>query len=115
MNIRALMDWGLVSKVTKMGDRKEYFEAERDVWHIARLIVRERRKREIEPMLAVIEELKEVSLSEVNREEEQEEKERFSVLLEDIDQFATKADSILDKFQRSDENWFYRSLVKLMK
>ena len=46
---------------------------------------------------------------------EQEEKERFSVLLEDIDQFATKADSILDKFQRSDENWFYRSLVKLMK
>ena len=115
MNIRALMDWGLVSKVTKMGDRKEYFEAERDVWHIARLIVRERRKREIEPMLAVIEELKEVSLSEVNREEEQEEKERFSVLLEDIDQFATKADSILDKFQRSDGNWFYRSLVKLMK
>ncbi|MCB0787033.1 MAG: ArsR family transcriptional regulator, partial [Flavobacteriales bacterium] len=32
MNLRALIDWGLVSKVLKPGDRKDHFEAEKDVW-----------------------------------------------------------------------------------
>lgn len=111
MNIRALMDWGLVSKASKLGDRKEYFEAEKDIWQVARLIVRERRKREIEPMLGVITELREV---EGNKENKQEMK-SFLKMIDDIDQFAKKSDGILDKFQRSDEHWFYKSILKLMK
>src|SRR6188768_1517131 len=47
MNIRALMDWGLVHKKIKQGERKEYFVSEGDIWEIARLIARERRKREL--------------------------------------------------------------------
>lgn len=54
MNIRQLVDWGLVSRVHKKGDRKEYFAAETDVWEMFQTIVRERRRREVEPIIETI-------------------------------------------------------------
>lgn len=54
MNIRQLLDWGLVSRVHKKGDRKEYFVAETDVWEMFQTIVRERRRREVEPIIGDI-------------------------------------------------------------
>ena len=54
MNVRALMDWGIVTKENKVGDRKDYFVADKDVWELARQVSRERRKREIEPIIKVL-------------------------------------------------------------
>jgi len=51
MAVRALLDWGVVHRVHKRGDRKEYFQAEQDVWQMFRTILRERKRREIDPML----------------------------------------------------------------
>lgn len=58
MSIRALLDWGIVSRTHKRGDRKEYFTADQDVWSMFRAIVRERMKREVEPLLAVLFEIR---------------------------------------------------------
>ncbi|MGP1273602.1 MAG: GbsR/MarR family transcriptional regulator [Phycisphaerales bacterium] len=52
MSLRALLDWGIIARTHRRGDRKEYFEADQDVWSIFRAIVRERMKREVEPLLA---------------------------------------------------------------
>ncbi|MEO0512273.1 MAG: transcriptional regulator [Planctomycetota bacterium] len=52
MSLRALLEWGVISRTHKRGDRKEYFEAESDVWALFRSIVRERMKREVEPLVA---------------------------------------------------------------
>jgi DNA-binding transcriptional regulator GbsR (MarR family) len=60
MNLRALVDWGLVQRVHKLGDRKEYFQADTDVWHMFETILRERRRREVEPILATIDRCREV-------------------------------------------------------
>lgn len=54
MNLRALVDWGLIERVHKLGDRKEYFVADTDVWHMFETIMRERRRREVEPIIATI-------------------------------------------------------------
>lgn len=54
MNLRALVDWGLVERVHKLGDRKEYFQADTDVWHMFETITRERRRREVEPIITTI-------------------------------------------------------------
>jgi HTH-type transcriptional regulator, glycine betaine synthesis regulator len=54
MNIRQLVDWGLISRVHRKGDRKEYFTAETDVWEMFQTIVRERRRREVEPIIETI-------------------------------------------------------------
>jgi DNA-binding transcriptional regulator GbsR (MarR family) len=51
MTLRALVDWGVVSREHVRGDRKEYFVAEQDVWKLFRTVLRERKKREIDPLL----------------------------------------------------------------
>lgn len=51
MTLRALLNWGIVQRVHVRGDRKEYFLAEQDVWKLFRTILRERKKREVDPVL----------------------------------------------------------------
>src|SRR6476620_10646882 len=44
MNIRELINWGLVERVLMTGERKEYFSAEKDIWKVVKQIVKERKK-----------------------------------------------------------------------
>jgi len=53
-NLRDLIGWGLIRSVIKKGERKEYFEAEKDVWKIACTVARERKRREITPAMEVL-------------------------------------------------------------
>lgn len=53
-NLKELVAWGLLRVVVKKGDRREYFEAEKDVWTIFTTVARERKRREIEPALAIL-------------------------------------------------------------
>lgn len=64
MSLRALLDWGIVSKVHKRGDRKEYFEAQQDVYALSRAVVRERLRREIHPILASLFEIRDLTADE---------------------------------------------------
>ncbi|MFM8361479.1 MAG: GbsR/MarR family transcriptional regulator, partial [Haliscomenobacter sp.] len=57
LNLRALMDWGLVMKELRPGDRKDYFVAEKDIWEVVKRIIIERKKRELEPMIKILDEL----------------------------------------------------------
>ncbi len=56
MNLRALVDWSLIRRVSVGSERKEYFQAEKDVWNMCCRIARERKKREIEPVIGALEE-----------------------------------------------------------
>jgi len=58
MSLRSLVDWGLIARIHKRGDRKEYFEAEQDVWALVQAVVRERMKREVQPVLQALYELR---------------------------------------------------------
>jgi DNA-binding transcriptional regulator GbsR (MarR family) len=53
-NLKELVAWGLLRVVVKKGERREFFEAEKDVWKIFTIVTRERKKREIDPALAVL-------------------------------------------------------------
>lgn len=61
MSLRALLDWGIIERAHKRGDRKEYFTAQQDVWTMFRAIVRERVKREVDPLIASLYELGDMS------------------------------------------------------
>ncbi len=61
MSLRGLLDWGVISRAHKRGDRKDYFVAEQDVWTMFRAIVRGRLKREVEPLVASLYELRDLS------------------------------------------------------
>lgn len=54
MNLRELIAWGVVHKVHRQGERREYFRAELDIWTLFRRILTERKRRELDPTLAVL-------------------------------------------------------------
>ena len=55
MNLRELIAWGVVHKVHRQGERREYYRAELDVWTLFRRILGERKRRELDPTLVVLE------------------------------------------------------------
>jgi DNA-binding transcriptional regulator GbsR (MarR family) len=55
-SLRELQNWGLVKVVHVMGDRRDHFHALQELWDIARVIVEERKKRELDPTLTVLRE-----------------------------------------------------------
>jgi DNA-binding transcriptional regulator GbsR (MarR family) len=54
MNLRELLAWGVVHKVHRAGERRELFRAEGDVWVLFRKILAERKRREVDPTLRVL-------------------------------------------------------------
>ena len=54
MSLRALCDWGIVRRLHKRGERREYFESLTDVWEMFSIIAAERKRREMDPVLETI-------------------------------------------------------------
>jgi HTH-type transcriptional regulator, glycine betaine synthesis regulator len=54
MNLRELLSWGVVHKVHRSGERRELFRAETEVWTLFRKILSERKRRELDPSLSVL-------------------------------------------------------------
>src|SRR5258705_5199156 len=107
MNLRALMDWGIVKKEHRVGERKEYFSTGKAVWELAKQASRERRRREIEPMLNVLEEIQNVT------GENKKSVTEFKKVTKDLFDFSMKFDGMIEKFSKSDQTWFYKLLMKL--
>jgi DNA-binding transcriptional regulator GbsR (MarR family) len=61
MSLRALADWGLVTRSHRRGERREFFDTETDVWKLFRTILRERKKREIDPLLVSLHEIRDLT------------------------------------------------------
>lgn len=109
MNIRALLDWGIVHRILVPGERKEYFKSEKDVWALARQVAKERRKRELEPILKVLKDVNDVPADGTEQTKE------FKRVVKELKQFGDKSDNLLDVFVKSDESWFWNTVLKLFK
>src|SRR5437763_1693763 len=55
-SLRELESWGIIKAVHRLGDRREHYESMKDVWEMARVISGERKRREIDPTLAMLRE-----------------------------------------------------------
>lgn len=109
MNLRALIDWGIVKKEFVKGDRKEYFVAEKDVWYLFKQITKERRKREIEPVISFLEELKNIE------DKDSEEAQEFIKLMNDFSSVTGKINNIMDLAIKSDDHWLVGKITNLLK
>ena len=54
MNLSKLVEWGLVRRVHRRGDRRDYYESLRDVWEMFTLVAAQRKRREIDPVLNIL-------------------------------------------------------------
>lgn len=59
MNLHKLLDWGLVNKVERPDTRKDFFQAETDVWKMTLRIIQQRQERELKPVTTKLNELAE--------------------------------------------------------
>ncbi|MBS9461697.1 MarR family transcriptional regulator [Flagellimonas sp. 389] len=109
MNVRQLIDWGIVTKELKAGERKEYFSTEKDVQELARVIAKERSRREIKPVIKTLEEISSIT---DDGTEKTKELIKQTKALHDL---AKTADNLLDKAVNHKQNWMSNTLLKLLK
>lgn len=110
MNVRELMDWELVDKIIVPGDRKEYFNAEKDIWKVATRIMYQRKKRELDPMLKVLSQIGDIDGDKRNADAK-----AFIETIGNIEKFAGQAEKTLDTIIKAEENWFWANFMKLFK
>src|SRR6478736_3403848 len=110
MNVRELMNWELVHKTIVPGERKEYFSAEKDIWKVATRIMQQRKKRELDPMVRLLEELSHVEGDKRNTEIK-----AFTDTVNDISKFSAHAEKAMDMMIKAEENWFWGSFLKIFK
>src|SRR3984893_16513847 len=53
-SLKELQGWKIIRVVHVLGDRRDHFEAIKDVWEIFRIVSEERKRREIDPTLNVL-------------------------------------------------------------
>jgi DNA-binding transcriptional regulator GbsR (MarR family) len=110
MNVRDLITWGIVYRELRAGERREYFRAEKDIWKLARQIIRERRKREVEPLLSA---LKEISGCEGARSDK-----KFKALTETvthIEKLLTRLDTTAAKALKLEESALVSTLTRIFR
>jgi DNA-binding transcriptional regulator GbsR (MarR family) len=107
MNLRALIDWGIIHKELRIGERKEFFKAEKDIIELARIITAERRKREIEPMLKALKDIQDLDSPKSDEHKE------FKKVTGDLLSFTKKANGLMEKFTNGDKNWFYKLILRI--
>ena len=110
MNVRDLIDWGIVRKVLKPGERKEFFEAEKDVWKVGMQITKERKKRELEPLIRALEQVSTIEADITDPDVKQ-----FTKTVENLKKFANNTNNTLETIIKTEENVIWGSFFKLFK
>src|SRR6201984_2913101 len=98
-SLRCLVSWGLSRSVVRKGERKEFFEAEKDVWRMFCIVIRERRRRELRPAMEV---LKECSAR--TKRLRGVEPAAFNKQLKALGDFLELADSVITKVSQSEQS-----------
>lgn len=106
-NLHDLLDWNLIWRVHKTGERIEYFEAEKDPWKIFRHISKMKKRREIDPLLNLMNDL-----SKEQYDKKDKDAQAFYSTINNINTFGKKMDNVIEKIIKSDESWFLNTFLK---
>ncbi len=90
-SLRELEGWGIVRTVHVLGDRRDHYESLKDVWEMFRIVMDERKKREMDPTLAM---LRECAVEAADSKDDKYTKERLDALLEFFEATSTWYDQI---------------------
>lgn len=108
MNLRDLIDWGIIRRFRKPGDRKDIYQSDSDILHMFARVVRERKRRELDPTIAAIREC----LAMVPEEDQSEEAVEFRARLSDLLEVFGVIDRIYREVFDSDES--FRQAMSLL-
>lgn len=109
-NIKELVAWGLVRSIVRIGERKEYFEAEKDVWKIFTRVARERKRRELDPALEVLRQCATESKGIKTPEGK-----AFHQQIKELEEFVKLATSLADKVSSMNHSFAIKMAGKLLR
>ena len=109
-NLRDLVGWGLIRKVVRVGERREFFEAEKDVWRIFCTVARERRRREVEPALVLLR-----SCLEQTKVLRSAKARAFHEQLTQLTEFVELANSVLERISSSEQSKVLPAVLKWLR
>jgi DNA-binding transcriptional regulator GbsR (MarR family) len=93
--LRELQTWGIVKVIHLLGDRKDHFEVIGDVWEMFRAVLRERKRRELDPALYVLREtLEELETNEDTDFETRQKMTEMLDIFETVSQIFDQADQL---------------------
>lgn len=111
MSLRSLMDWGIVYKKFKPNERKEYFISEKDIWELATQVAQERQKRELKPVLRMLENVQQMQDSSAAASDV----DTFQTVTSELSKFANQCNKVLNGFVRADKSWFFSKLLRIFR
>lgn len=109
-NLRDLVGWGLIRPVLRKGERKEYFEAEKDIWKMFCIIARERKRREILPAMEVLQ-----GCAERTKGLKDPGARAFHGQMNSLLEFLKLGEQILEHISRSEESRFLKLAAKILR
>lgn len=92
VSLKELQGWDLVSVTHQLGDRRDYFQARKDIWEVLTAILDGRKKREIDPTLLVLREC--TADAKKDPETPEQVTERLAVMLEFLEEVSGWYDQI---------------------
>jgi DNA-binding transcriptional regulator GbsR (MarR family) len=102
MNLSKLAEWGLVRRVHKRGDRRDYYESLRDVWEMFTLVAAQRKRREIDPILNTLRDCRDrLSPESLGRDADKPQAEERRRRVHDLLSFLTLVDGLAQRFFES--------------
>lgn len=108
MNLRDLIDWGIIRRFRKPGDRKDIYQGDSDVLHMFARVVRERKRRELDPTIAALREC----IAMVPEEDQSPEATEFRARLKALLEVFAVIDRIYSEVFDSDES--FRQAMNLL-
>jgi len=105
-NLRILVDWELIEKCHITDNRKEFFTAEKDMWIIFCQIIKQRRKKELDPLMETLETLAVLESSCDHSKE-------LTNVIESIDIFSKKVDKALHQIVKEKPNFLVSTYLRL--
>jgi DNA-binding transcriptional regulator GbsR (MarR family) len=108
MTVRELIDWGLIYKELRPGERREYFLAEKDMLQVTRCIIAARKRRELDQMKRTLDQLAQLPGDPADANYQ-----AFHVVLTDIQQLADTSDKLLTRLMKAERSWFMDKFLKL--
>lgn len=109
INLRELINWGLIAKQNKLGERKEFFKANHDIWQIAQRIIEERKKREFVPIQNLLRQLKNEKFEGSTKEVA-----HFNLLIKELDEFLAQMDQLSELLVKMNDNKFFKKMIKFL-
>ena len=113
MNLTKLVEWGLVRRVHRRGDRRDYYESLSDVWEMFTLVAAQRKRREVDPILNTLRRCREeLSLEGLGSLADTPAAREHSRRVNDLFKFLSQMDSLAQRFFESHRS--LRAAVELL-